>query len=143
MKVLNSFILFLLGLCAVCYWKGYGIRYNPSASLPYTFYLSIPLKHRIERGDIVDFQLGTGSNLLAKIVAGIPEDLIYITDNKVYVNENEIGEVLDFHQPITERIIPEGYYFMSGTHPESFDSRYAEFGLVSRNSIKERLWPIY
>ena len=34
--------------------------------------------------------------------------------------------------------VPEGYAFVVGTHPNSFDSRYKEFGLVKISDIQGR-----
>lgn len=37
-------------------------------------------------------------------------------------------------------IIPKGYYFLTGTHDRSYDSRY--FGLIYHSEIDERVFPL-
>jgi len=37
--------------------------------------------------------------------------------------------------PLRATIVPEGYVFIVGDHPRSFDSRYEEFGLVPQEKI--------
>lgn len=142
MKCINFMILCVIGLSAVCYWKGYGLRYNTSESLPYTFYVSMPATTP-EKWQTMDFRLNKSHATFVKIVAGIPGDRIENKNHKIYVDDSEIGNLLEGYEPIAEGIIPEGFYFMWGTHPHSFDSRYAEFGLVPKNAIKERLCPIF
>ena len=59
----------------------------------------------------------------------------------IYINDQCIGPV--FNQtsegknltPLKEKIIPAGYLFVHGTHPQSFDSRYAEFGLMDDGEV--------
>jgi len=41
---------------------------------------------------------------------------------------------------ICEYKIPEGYYFVVGTHPRSYDSRY--FGLISKKEIISKIEPL-
>jgi len=37
--------------------------------------------------------------------------------------------------PLSAEIVPEGYVFVAGDNPNSFDSRYEEFGLVPQEKI--------
>lgn len=37
--------------------------------------------------------------------------------------------------PLSSSVVPEGYIFVSGNNPNSFDSRYEEFGLVPIEKI--------
>jgi signal peptidase I len=41
---------------------------------------------------------------------------------------------------ICEYKIPDGYYFVAGTHPRSYDSRY--FGLISKKEIISKIEPL-
>jgi conjugal transfer pilin signal peptidase TrbI len=142
MRRFNIYLIFTLIISGILFWIGIGIRYNVSDSLPFTLYISTPL-NSIERELIVNFQLDKSSAVFAKIIAGVPGDRIWHAERVVYVNNKRIGEVLDFREPIPEGIIPPGFYFMKGIHPKSFDSRYKEFGLVSKNAIKEQLLPLF
>ena len=87
--------------------------------------------------------------LLAKQVIGIAGDCISIKDNHICINDQVYGDILersksglDLH-PIAEGIIPEGYLFVYAPHPDSFDSRYQEFGLVNQEHLKESLCPLF
>lgn len=73
---------------------------------------------------------------LFKRVAGLPGDGIRVEGRTVEVGGVRIGyakprslrgTALD---PIAPGVIPEGYLFAQGDSPDSFDSRYAQSGLV-------------
>lgn len=138
-----SIVCTILLLVAMAHLYGLGIRYNGSESLPQTLFLAIPTKE-VHRGDIIAFQLPEKSPAtFAKIAIGLPGDMLTIKDNKIYINDEEKGEFMVTLKPIEGGIIPEGYFFVMGHHLRSFDSRYAEFGLVPQTNIKETLCPIF
>jgi len=62
------------------------------------------------------------------------EDGLYVEDTCVgrFLKQTHKGETLT---PIFEQVIPEGFVFVMADHPDSFDSRYKEFGLVPVSSI--------
>ena len=122
--------------------SGYGIRYNLSESLPNAFYISFPVAN-IKIGQIVTFTLSESPITFAKKVAGVPGDLIEIRDQKVFINGAEKGIIIDKYDPIEGGVISEGYFFMLGEHIKSFDSRYADFGLIPQEQIMELLCPIF
>ena len=81
-----------------------------------------------------------------KRLAGVSGERITIKDNKLFIGGRFIG-TLRTHtrcgQPLTPlkaQFIPQGYVFVSADHPHSFDSRYAEFGLVKRKHIQGKTW---
>lgn len=86
---------------------------------------------------------------LFKQIVGLPGDQIAINHDRVFINGCDYGYIHPkspsglLLSPISEGIIPEGFVFVHATHPESFDSRYSEFGLVDIVQIKERLWPVF
>lgn len=118
----------------------------------------------IKRGDIVSIQdyepAYVGKKPFAKHVLGLPGDLILKDKNtvvivpKICVSKNPIskadmpitsepialpllgktseGKPLT---PLSANFIPEGYVFVAGDNPNSFDSRYEEFGLVPHEKI--------
>ncbi|HEV2523950.1 MAG TPA: S26 family signal peptidase, partial [Gammaproteobacteria bacterium] len=45
--------------------------------------------------------------------------------------------------PIPPGIIPQGYLFVQGTHPDSFDSRYEAFGLIPVSRVLARAYPLF
>ncbi len=138
----------VLGIYLVKMNPGYGLSINQSSSLPYHLFIAKPLRG-ISKGKIIAFNHPEFGVKLAKIVAGLPGDRIEIRYNHVFVGENDCGQLVYIsktgrrYTPISEGIVPEGYVFASATHPESFDSRYAEFGLVKQQWILGELWPLF
>lgn len=129
-----------------------------SDSLSNISYLLVKKGSSFNRGDIVCLQghrvkYIDGDKSLAKRVLGLPGDQIQKEQNtiKLIPQENNVklfllplvdqtskGEVLT---PLSLTAIPEGYAFVAGDHPKSFDSRYEEFGLVNIENIKGRtIW---
>jgi conjugal transfer pilin signal peptidase TrbI len=82
-------------------------------------------------------------------VLGLPGDSIASDDEGIVVGSSGeeilLKPALDschLHLMVSQQI-PEGYYFLAGEHPSSFDSRYEEFGLVAEAEIGELLWPVF
>lgn len=142
MKIFRLLILSLLGFSLIFFWSGYGFRINLTDSLPHSLYFSKP-KQALVIEKIVTFSLPTSSVTFAKQIAALPGDFIEIKNRIVFINGSEKCRVLESFEPIHDGIIPEGYCFVLGLHPESFDSRYADFGLVPLNAIKESLCHIF
>lgn len=137
-----------LGILYAVYWEEIGLRINRSHSLHHSAYLSFPIKN-LERGDYISFYHPNFNDKLAKRVTGISGDEIFIDNNHIYVNGVDCGEFKEkstsgrYLTPLSRRIIPEGYVFVSGSNENSFDSRYEELGLVKISWIKETLWPLF
>lgn len=86
-----------------------------------------------------------GGAILQKHIAGVPGDKVIKTDLGIYINgklvqnsklptsANESQSVLAKNK---EYIIPDGYYYISGRNPRSFDSRY--YGFVWQGFILEK-----
>ena len=124
-------------------------RLNASSSLPQTLFLATRFPPPFAKGQIVSIDHPTLGLPVGKIVGGMPGDCISISDNVLFLNEKEIGKIQAIsksgktYSPINEGIIEEGSYFVYTPHPDSFDSRYAEFGLIREEWIAEVLWPIF
>lgn len=123
---------------------------NVSESLDDVRYLLILKSTKIKRGDIVSIQGHTphyvGDHSFTKRVVGLPGD--YITRNKTHLTlkaqngafsitfplltQSKEGHPLT---PLSLKIVPQGYVFVTGDHLRSFDSRYEEFGLVKKEKI--------
>lgn len=142
MRLLQAVVLSLLAISMISFVNGYGIRYNLSESLPHRVFISLPVGNP-QLGQIVTFNHPASSVNFAKIVTGMPGDRISVKNGAVFVNNIEKGKIIENFRSIEDVIIPEEYYFLIGAHPESFDSRYAEFGLVPGHAIKENLCPIF
>lgn len=124
-----------------------------SDSLSSIGYLLVKKEAFFERGDIVCLQNHSPQYVernkpLAKRILGIPGDQIQKVGNVITViptplvlpllKKTSKGQPLT---PLSFTIIPEGYVFVAGDHPKSFDSRYSEFGLVNIENIRGRaIW---
>jgi len=123
-------------------------RINITNSLPYYVFTASPITS-VERDMFVSFSHSLSERDLIKQVVGLPGDKISILNQHVVVNGRDCGSIQETSpsgmplSPIKEEIIPEGYLFVHATHSLSFDSRYAEFGLVSKEWLKERVCPIF
>jgi conjugal transfer pilin signal peptidase TrbI len=120
-------------------------------SLNNVHYVLFLKSNAIKRGDIVailghrEDHVGTLKKWpYSKRVLGIPGDYIVHYNGKVTVipQESYLLSLVDKTSrgksltPIAPHTIPEDYLFVAGDNPQSFDSRYAEFGLVP----KEKIW---
>jgi conjugative transfer signal peptidase TraF len=122
----------------------YRIGLNLSDSLPYRLYL-VRNNSQFERGELIafkyqgsytKFEQGAG---FIKQITGLPGDLVDADHGEVTVNGQSQGRaVLSPDSPLSviqAQVIPNGYYFVHGEHPLSFDSRYAQQGLIHHNQI--------
>ncbi len=104
------------------------------------------------RGDIVSIQghavKYVGTKPLAKRVLGLPADQIVRDKDgvkvKLFESQTSNSKPLALLQatrdgkpltPLNIQMIPQGYVFVAGDNPNSFDSRYEEFGLVPMEKI--------
>lgn len=136
-----------------------------SESLKGVRYILMVKDLSFKRGDIVSIQ-GHGTvyardKILAKRLIGLPGDVIVrdkegvkvlpalasSTNSRIKTPQSQIFSLLEKTKegkpltPLTTVLIPQGYVFVAGDPPRSFDSRYEEFGLVHMENIKGRaLW---
>lgn len=128
-----------------------GVVMDKTGSLPYKFYISYSGQFHLKKGDIVLLRNPNISVPLIKKIAGFAGERVELNENnEISVGKLRIGKVLtrtllDGTQirPLQEKTIPEGFVFVFGTHPESFDSRYNEFGLIPQENIRQLLWPVF
>ncbi|PJD94536.1 MAG: signal peptidase I [Parachlamydia sp.] len=151
----RSFFLTLCFFCMVLmmgwivHFAGYGIRINRSHSLPYSLFWASKVEDITRNMLVLMHHPKNPSISIVKIVAGLPGDPIEVRNGNVFVNHLYTGKVIPIsksgqvYTPISAGVIPEGYVFVFGSDPESFDSKYEEFGLVDMNWIEERLWVIF
>jgi len=125
-----------------------------AGSLSNIKYLLITKVSSLKRGDIVclrghETQYVEEDKLLAKRILGLPGDHIKKETHGIMVlaqppssssfnicpllEKTKQGDPLT---PISASYIPEGFIFVAGDHPRSFDSRYEEFGLVPLEKVK-------
>ena len=118
----------------------------------------------IQRNDYVLFSLDTGrlspevsipdevrrgdKVRAMKRVACVSGDLLKVEGQDYYCNNTFIGrskllsikgeKLIPF---IYNGIVPEGLVFLTGDHPDSYDSRY--YGFIDRMTFQAHAWPIF
>ena len=132
------------------------LLFNWTGSLPYHVAWLVGPKAAYARGDLIVFSFegearhdypGLTGQSFFKRVRGIAGDRITVDGRAVYVNGVLVGTAKAFtfdHRPldvIASGTIPAGSYFVEGTAPDSFDSRYRASGLVRTNQIIGEVWP--
>ena len=129
--------LFFVRTCIVD--LGYRVALSKSESLDTAIFLVTPFNGRPESGDLVYFRAPQNPYFdgpVIKRVVGVPGDKIEVRDRQVFVNGREIGRAKPLTRtgepltPIQLQTIPDNHVFVAGEHIDSYDSRYAEFGLV-------------
>ena len=116
-----------------------------SESLEDVHYVLVHKSSFIKRGDIVLIQghapQYVGEKSFTKRVMGLPGDIIikHQKELEVKAKNSSVSTLFPLLDKTKEgqtltslslQSIPEGYLFVVGDHPRSFDSRYEEFGLV-------------
>lgn len=131
------------------------VVYSKSNSLPYHFFLN--LKHLApKKGHYTCFHSHWyGGQVIKKVVGMEGDTLTYDNEGNLWLvpfdidtskgTRLKIGKQQEFAKdgrkltPITAGFIPKGKVFVLGEHERSFDSRYAELGLVSLSKLNGRL----
>lgn len=130
---------------------GLNIGHNVYDSVPYKWFVTVKRFGKLESGQYVVFQqLVNGKRaLLVKEIVGVAGGKVVVNQDGCWVGEKYVGVVKNFSkngkplQSIKSGIIPEHYYFVAGESIDSFDSRYAEFGLVEESRILSRAFPLW
>ena len=86
---------------------------------------------------------------IVKKVAGRGGDQIRVIDREVFIHETRLARakpVSDAGTPLSvtrEMVVPEHYYYVHAPHPDSYDSRYANVGLIGPARIVGRAYVIF
>lgn len=135
----KTVLIWILGIYAVFLALKLNVRIMiaNTDSIPYRICLQL-LKVKPKKGDICIFQF-RGFTFI-KYLVGEPGDKIEIIDNSIYVGGKYIGPIQNDPRvtPTKHKVVPEGYYFMAGTHPQSLDCRYHEFGLIPESDVESK-----
>ncbi|MDO8775233.1 MAG: conjugative transfer signal peptidase TraF [Burkholderiaceae bacterium] len=134
------------------------VLFNWTASLPYRVALVRHTPHAIERGDYIVFAFageaqasypGLHGQPFFKQVRGLPGDVVTVEGRAVAVNGEVVGlakaHAFDKRplEPIAATVIPPGHYYVQGTGPDSFDSRYRSSGLVRADQVIATVVPLF
>lgn len=140
------FLIFISSL-AILILNKFEIVINYSESLPYKFVVIDKEKKPKNKGDITVFyvfdskQLGVKKIKFIKIFGGSTGSYILVKDNKIFIDNSFIGTIKEYSKnnqklnPISSQIISTQKYFFYSPHPDSFDSRYQEIGLIDEKNI--------
>ena len=134
------------------------VLFNWTPSLPYSVALVHYGPHPMQRGDYIVFAFdgearvaypGLRGQPFFKIVRGLPGDTVTVADRVVAVNGEVVG-IAKTHaydhrplEPIAATVIPPGHYYVQGTSPDSFDSRYRASGLVRSDQVLGTVVPLF
>jgi conjugal transfer pilin signal peptidase TrbI len=134
------------------------VLFNWTPSLPYRVALLQYGPHALQRGDYIVFAFagdaqadypGLRGQPFFKIVRGLPGDSVTVNGRVVAINGEVVGTAktrafdrrpLD---PIAATVIPPGHYYVQGTSPDSFDSRYRASGLVRAEQVLGTVVPLF
>ena len=134
------------------------LLFNWTPSLPYHVALMQFQQRPVRRGDLIVFAFageaqahyrGLRGQPFFKRVRGVPGDVVTVSDRTVFVNGEAVGRAkthaYDGHPlaPIAPVVIPPGHYYVQGIGLHSFDSRYAESGLVRDGQVLGIVQPIF
>lgn len=112
-----------------------------------------------KRGDVILFRreesLGAPAHDLVRRIAGLPGEIIYFREGKIYINDTPLqeprlssgkyayipGEGMKYGDDKKPVKIPEKFYFVLGDSKKGRDSRH--FGFVSASSITGSIFAVY
>jgi conjugal transfer pilin signal peptidase TrbI len=121
------------------------LLFNWTPSLPYRVAWLQARPAQLRRGDFIVYTFdgiaqahypGLRAQPFFKQVRGLPGDEITVEGRQVRINGVAVGVARTHAQnrhplvPIAAQVIPAGHYYVQGSSPDSFDSRYGDSGLV-------------
>jgi conjugal transfer pilin signal peptidase TrbI len=134
------------------------VVFNWTPSLPYRVAVMKYGQAPLRRGDLIVFSFdglaqqhfhGLRGQPFLKLVRGLPGDVVTVQDRVVHVNGEPVGFAKTHAHdryplaPISPLVIPDGHYYVQGTSPDSFDSRYSASGLVRAEQVLGVALPIF
>lgn len=103
----------------------------------------------LKEDDYVAFMHPWVPGPLIKKLKGLPGDQILHKEGNAYLNHQLIGPIVKLSRdqrtltPGYFGIIPPHHYFVAGDHARSFDSRYAEVGLLTNETIYGKAYKLF
>lgn len=148
-----GYTLILGGVATLHVMDQVDIVLNASASLPDNAYVMWEQPVFLNHGTIVGAQMPDvlaekfGDHLYVKRIGGMPGDEITIAaDGTACVNgacyEPVMRGGVNLLDPVKAQIIPADHYALFGASETSLDSRYDAIGLVPKEDLKGRGWPM-
>jgi conjugal transfer pilin signal peptidase TrbI len=134
------------------------LLFNWTGSLPSRVAVLESGSAQLQRGDHIVFAFdgeaaqaypGLRGQPFFKIVRGVPGDRITVEGRVVAINGEPVGIAKAYAfdrrplEPISPTVIPPGHFYVQGTNPDSFDSRYRASGLVRAGQVLGRAVPLF
>ena len=135
------------------------ILFNWTPSVPYKMaVVQYGQWQTLKRGDFIVYAFdgnaqrdypGLRAQPFFKQIRGVPGDRVTVVGRQVFVNNVAVGvaKEMTFDRrplaPIGDTVIPPGHYYVQGTHPDSFDSRYRASGLVRTDQLIGKVIPLF
>lgn len=144
----------LIGLtCLLIAGRYYALSFSLTKSLPHTLYF-VAKGELPARGQLVAYRWKGGAgyrkdSMMIKTLAGVPGDVVSRTGQDFYVRGEFVGTAKSASltgQPLVPAdagILGSNEYFVSASHVDSLDSRYALVGRVPRELFIGRAYPIF
>jgi conjugative transfer signal peptidase TraF len=141
----------IVGQLAAYRW--YQLYLNETDSVPGRLFL-VRKAVDVSKGDtiVMSWRGGGGypaGTKMLKVIEGVEGEAVNVVGQEVYVADRFIGEALAVSprgtqiKPIASQIIPAHHLFLKNPSQTSFDSRYAAFGLVSKDSVVGRAHRVF
>jgi conjugal transfer pilin signal peptidase TrbI len=162
-KEISTIIILSLTVGALGWWLPGRVNVVVSDSLSHRVFLIFSAPAKIKIGDYLVFKYDNGHryldrfilkslsdhNMLTKQVGCTPGDTLTVDDERRFsCNGNPLGQALRTDSRgdvlplfVFNGVVPQGRYFMIGSNPRSFDSKY--FGFVKKNEIFYKAYPIW
>jgi conjugal transfer pilin signal peptidase TrbI len=120
------------------------LRFNTTESLPGTLYL-IKKYENPRVGDVVAFyppESATGKwRVFIKVVRGQGGDVVRLDGRDFYINGEYLATAKEYSlagkalEVGYDGAIPNGHFFLWTPHNDSYDSRYADVGLIPESRV--------
>ncbi|MFZ2525166.1 MAG: signal peptidase I [Candidatus Ferrigenium altingense] len=148
------FPVVLWGMAAyLAFGRVYLVALNLTESLPGTIFL-IEKGVMPQRGELVAFRWEANwpyphGCVFVKKLVGLPGSVVSAQGRDFFVDGHPVGRAKELARSgETLEIgprgkIPEGHYYVAGSHPDSLDSRYRLTGWVGRNQIVGKAHQIF
>lgn len=139
-------VAFSLLILAAKPW--FRLAYNSSESLPGVLYL-IAVGQAPLRGQLIAFypprnRFYREGMFFVKQVRGVGGDVVMRRDRDFFINGQHLAKAKAQSlkglplQPGPEGVLPDGSYWVWTSHPDSFDSRYADVGWIPPDRLLGR-----
>ena len=144
----------MLVAAVVAFSARYTIGINATPSLAYTLCIIAKGDLDLRRGDLAAFRWHGGGPypagvVFTKVIRGMPGDEVTRVEREFFVNGEPVGQANPSsraREPLAvgpTGVIPEGRFFVSGTHPDSLDSRYALAGWIPRDALIGKAYVVF